>query len=125
MERAVETTRRGTERRQRTAAVFVRFTPAEFATLSERAEAAELSAAGFLRHAALGTRSLRARRQPAANLDVLRRLLGAVGKLGANVNQLAAASNRGALPDGGDIHAAAADIRMLRAQIITALGREP
>lgn len=117
--------RRGSETRQRTAAVMVRLTPDECATLNTRAEAAGLSPAGFMRAAALGNAGPRARRQQPANVDVLRRLLGAVGSVGANCNQLSARANRGELPAVDELRAAAGDIRELRSGIMTALGRVP
>jgi len=124
MEQEALNIRRGSETRQRTAAVLVRLTPAELATATARAEAAGLSLASYFRAAALGSAGPRVRRQY-ADVDMLRRLLGAVGKVGANVNQLAAAANRGALPDDADIGSAVRDIRDLRAGIMQALGREP
>ena len=119
------TIRHGTEKRQRSATVTIRLTPAELSELQIRAERRGLSSASYCREALIGTAGRRAQRRHPANVDELRRLLGAVGKVGANVNQIAAAANRGRAPDGDEILSAAIDIREMRSAIMQALGRAP
>ncbi len=118
--------RSGSAVRKRSAGVFVRLTPAEFANVTERAAAAGLSLGGYLRAAGTGTAGPRARHKPVQDAELLRMALRAIGALGNNVNQIAAAVNRGELDvDNTNLEAAVADIRMLRAGVMKALGRAP
>ena len=52
----------------------------------------------------------------------LARLLGTVGKIGANVNQLAHRANLGSWPEAQLLHEAAADIQWMRRTLMLALG---
>ena len=125
MDEDIRTRRRGTETRQRSATVTIRLTPVELGELQTRAERRGLSSASYCREALIGTAGPRAQRRHPANVDELRRLLSAVGKVGANINQLAAAANRGQAPGGDEIVSAASAIREMRSAIMNALGRTP
>ncbi len=125
MEETTKPARRGSETRQRTATVLVRLTPAELATLTERATAAGLSAAGYCRAAALGSAGPRARRRGRENIDMMRQLLAVWGKLGANVNQLAARANRGDTPARDELTRASQAVSESRDALMIALGRSP
>ena len=124
MDEAVRPARHGSETRQRTATVLVRLTPTELSALTDRATAAGLSAAGYCRAAALGAAGPRARRRGRENIDMMRRLLAVWGKLGANVNQLAARANRGDTPARDELAAASQAVRESRDALIIALGRQ-
>jgi hypothetical protein len=117
--------KRGSETRQRSKTVTVRLTPPEFDALAARAAASGLKPPGYIRAAAAGAAGPRARREIPASVNELRQLLGAVGKLGANVNQLAAAANRGEVPAERELSSAALAVRDMRAAIMASLGRSP
>jgi hypothetical protein len=115
----------GSEQRQRTAHLMVRLTPAERATLDAAADRAGLSLAGYARSTLLAAKPVRQARRPPVERAALARLLGAVGKLGANVNQIARVLNAGGSIDPPAFAGATADIAVVRAAIMAALGREP
>lgn len=99
------------ESRQKQDRLTVRFTPAEREQLEALADRAGLTLGSYLRSRALETPTMRAIRRPTAAVDVLKRLLGQVGKIGGNLNQLAKGVNRGETPLVTDIHDTLAAIR--------------
>lgn len=108
----------------KTCFVAVRCTADEHASLTAAATQAGLSVGAYLRTTALGSPSPRAVRRPPAEKEALARLLGAVGKVGGNVNQLARAANTtGDMPAPDELAAIAGDVRAIRAALMKALGR--
>ncbi len=84
----------GSEKRQRTKRQSVRFSEDEFNRIAARADNSGLGFAAFLRAAALdGDAGPRAQRRPPADHKALRQILGHVGRIGNNVNQIARALN--------------------------------
>lgn len=117
----------GTEKRQRTRQFSVRFTDAEAASLDRKADATGLSTAAYLRACALGDAGPRATRKPPVVKEELVRILGQLGKIGSNVNQIARAVNTGADPNGlaDDIKAAVVALAEMQTATLGALGRAP
>ncbi|HEX3983909.1 MAG TPA: plasmid mobilization relaxosome protein MobC [Acidisoma sp.] len=104
--------------------VAVRCTDAEHATLTAAAAQAGLSVGAYLRTMALGSPGPRAVRRPSVERADLARLLGELGKIGSNVNQLARAANTsGDMPAVDELAAITADVRVLRDALMKALGR--
>ncbi len=104
--------------------VAVRCNDAEYATLTLAAARSGLSVGAFLRAVALGSTGLRAVRRAPAGREELARLLGELGKLGSNANQIARAFNTtGDLPPAHDLAAMRADIAAMRGAVMKALGR--
>jgi Bacterial mobilisation protein (MobC) len=107
--------------------VAVRLTIDQWAKLDSKATAAGLQLGGYLRSVALGS----VERQSAAKLPLidrqqLARLLGELGKLGSNVNQIAKAFNSvGAVPAVQELMAIRTDMMAMRVALMTALGCEP
>lgn len=101
----------------------VRWTEAEHQELAARAGEAGLSVGAYLRAVALGSAGPRAVKRPPVNRVMLAKLLGAIGHLGSNVNQLAKAANSGTLPANRDLALAAEAIAAMRAVVMKALGR--
>jgi len=118
--------RRKSEKRQRTRQVKTRLTDAEYALFLERADKAGMAAAAFLRTAALDSAGPRAQRRPPVNAQMLRLVLGHLGKVGSNLNQIARHLNRGR-PDDMDeaLLAALADYAHMRDMLYDALGKDP
>lgn len=79
----------GSEKRQRPHVVSVRLNARERAELNSRAERAGISAGAYLRHQGLDVPPPRQRNRPAVEVQVLSRLVGQLGKLGSNLNQIA------------------------------------
>jgi len=108
----------------RTQFIAVRCTPAERAAIAERASQAGLSIGAYLRSLSLGTAGPRAVRRPPIERKELARLLGWLGKLGSNVNQLARGFNRDRmLPGFAELLAIRREVGEMRAALIKALGR--
>ena len=64
-------------------------------------------------------------RRPPVELGELARVLGAIGRVGSNINQLAHVANAtGALPQCQELAAIRADVMAMRAALMRALGRK-
>lgn len=117
-------TRRGTEQRQKSLLVTSRYSPAEFQELDAAASRAGLTRASFQRVQSLGTPKTRSTRRPPIERELLAKLLGQLGRIGSNVNQVAHAANLGAKAR-PDWEATRAEVQEAARAIIAAMGREP
>jgi hypothetical protein len=89
------------------------------------AERAGLTVGPFLRKLALGDAGPRAVRRPPVEKAELARILGALGKIGSNVNQLAHAYNQlGRVPGFPELIAIRREIGEMRTALLKALGRD-
>jgi Bacterial mobilisation protein (MobC) len=103
----------------------IRCTAQERVAILERANKAGLSVGAYLRTLALGSPGPRAVRRPPVERRELARILGQLGKVGSNVNQLAHAYNRDRiLPGFPELLAIREDVREMRAALMGALGRD-
>ena len=104
--------------------IAVRCNVAEYETITTKAAKAGLSVGAYLRTLAIGSAGPRAiRRQPVERV-ALARLLGEFGKLGSNINQIARVVNTtGDRRAEHDLSAIAADVAVMRAALMKALGR--
>jgi hypothetical protein len=109
-------------KRQRTALVAMRFTPIERASLIDRASAAQMDVAAYVRHQTLGTAGPRAkRRRITADLAALAELRGELGYVGNNLNQLTRLANIGDMDRPADLDSVLTRLAGLLAQIDRAL----
>jgi hypothetical protein len=113
----------GSDKRQRNRRIIVRCTDSEFATILDRADRAGLFAAAFLRASALGSPGPRAVRRPPVDRQELARLLGELGRVGNNLNQIARALNVDDPPPTSEITAALKDFSTMRGLVHAALGK--
>lgn len=93
----------GSEKRERAHIIAVRVNGLERAELNLRATRAGISIPAYIRHQALDVPLPRQRNRPAVEMVVLARLLGQVGKIGSNLNQIAKRANMSAYVDELDI----------------------
>jgi hypothetical protein len=104
--------------------IGLRVTAADLARIEEKAQESGLKIGGYLRALALGSAGPRAVKRPRVEREQLARLLGEIGKLGSNVNQLAKWSNTekapASLPELAQIRA---DIATMREAVMKALDR--
>lgn len=115
----------GSEKRARTAHLTIRLTPDERASIDEDAARAGLTAGSFVRQVLLGAPAPRQVRRPPVERGELVRLLGALGHIGGNLNQLAHLANTG-LPIGRQaLLEALSGLATVRDAILRALGRAP
>ena len=113
----------GTEKRQRTRLKAVRFTPDELSALEGAAERAGMSVGAYMRSVLLAAPAPRQSRRPPVEKRALAQLLGHIGKLGSNLNQLARYGNLGRLIEDQHLAEASADVAAMRAAVMDALGR--
>ena len=102
----------------------VRCTIEEFNAISARADGAGRAVGAFLREAALGNAGPRAQRRPPADHVALRQILGQLGKIGSNLNQIARSMNIGEQPDLPELKTAIHAYLETRNAIFKALGKE-
>lgn len=115
----------GTEKRIRDRILPIRLSAEERAAVDAAAEKAGLTTGSYARQVLLGAPAPRQVRRPPVERKELARLLGEVGKIGGNLNQLAKATNQGLTVYHNEILAALGGLRVLRTAILKALGREP
>jgi len=104
--------------------VPIRFSAEQYERLGEKARRAGLTIGTWARTILLGSPGPRAVKRPPVEKAELARLLGAIGKLGGNVNQIAKALNEGRdAPSLAELAEMRSDIAAMRAEIMAALGR--
>jgi hypothetical protein len=104
--------------------IAVRCTAQERAAIIDLATKSGLAIGAYLRATALGSPGPRAVRRPPIERTELARLLGHLGKVGSNINQLAYAYNRDrTLPGLPELLAVRQDVGELRDALMKALGR--
>ena len=103
----------------------IRLSDEQRADLDSRADRARLSTGGYAISAIFNTPPPRQSYRPSVVEEELARLMGAIGKIGSNINQLAHQAHLGSWPDSRALQQACADIRMMRDTLIRAFGRTP
>jgi hypothetical protein len=113
----------GTEKRIRDRVLTIRLTAQERQAVDEAAERAGLVTGSYARQVLLGAPTPRQVRRPPVERRELVRLLGELGRIGGNVNQIARAVNAGVVIYTGEIDTALAGLTDARDAILKALGR--
>ena len=115
--------RSGSEKRQRTTIVTMRISPQEAATIRQLAQSRGETVSAMMRSALLHNRP----RLTRIDLQAVARLLGQLGKIGSNINQIAYHLNAGRPGDRveGRLGDALRDLSELRLVCLQALGKEP
>jgi Mobilization protein NikA len=104
----------GSDKRRRLRQSLVRWTDEEFNAV-----------AAFMRAAALGDAGPRAQRRPPADHKALRQILGELGRVGNNLNQIARALNAGEQARLPELKDALRAYMTIRDAIFAALGKKP
>ena len=112
----------GSETRRRNTSIMVRVTPEERDVIDDLALRRGLTLGAFLRAAALGDAGPRSLTRIPADAAMLQQLLGQIGKVGGNLNQIARQMNTGGAADAAEVRAALAAFDEVRQAILTALG---
>lgn len=115
----------GSENRVRKRILTFRLSDAEHAVIDEAAARAGLVIGSYARQTLLGAPAPRQVRRPAVERRELARLLGELGHIGGNLNQLAKAANSGDQIDVIDLSTELRGLALMRDAILKALGREP
>ncbi len=114
----------GSEKRARTAHLTVRLTPEERAAIDRAADRAGLTPGSYARQVFLGAPAPRQVRRPPVERRELARLLGLIGNIGSNINQIARAANSGDEINAVDLGRQLGDLESVRDAILRALGRD-
>jgi hypothetical protein len=115
----------GSETRPRSHHLTVRLSAEERAAVDAAAEAEGLTSGSYARERMLGGQTARTVKRPPAERKELVRLLGQLGKIGSNLNQMARAANSGTALYADEVSHTLNDLRALRDALLTALGRSP
>lgn len=105
--------------------ISVRCTAQERAQIDALARQAGLSVGAYLRRLAIGSAGPRAVRRPPVERRELARMLGHLGKVGSNLNQIAHAFNRDReVPHLTELKLIREQVKELRDALMAALGRD-
>ena len=111
-------------KRQRQKVIGFRATPEEQAQIESDAKSAGLTIGAYLRKLALDAPIPRQSRRSSVDMTTLSQLLGQLGKIGSNLNQLARQANIGLAPSAPALAEELAALKVLRAEIRQALGKD-
>lgn len=115
----------GTEKRLRTSHITVRLTPDERTSIDGAAERAGFTTGSYVRQIVLAAPTPRQVRRPPIERRELARLLGELGRVGNNINQIARVINSGAEIEMKELEDAIISLGPVRDAILQALGRVP
>ncbi|MBK9131249.1 MAG: plasmid mobilization relaxosome protein MobC [Gammaproteobacteria bacterium] len=115
----------GSDKRQRPHTITVRLSGEERDALQARATERGLAVGAFARAAMLGNTGPRAKRRPTVDQELLRRVLGQIGKVGGNINQIAHRLNSNGSVAPPELRDALDAVLDIRAAIYSALGLQP
>jgi Bacterial mobilisation protein (MobC) len=116
--------RSGSQTRQKPVMVTTAYSPEEFAALDEAASRAGLTRASFQRVQTLADPKTRSTRRAPVDRELLAKVLGQLGKIGGNLNQIAKAANLDQM-ERADLGAALVEIRAVAVVAMEAMGRKP
>lgn len=118
----------GSETRQRQGRITIRLSETEFDRLKEESDRAGLSLSSYVRLALLQAKPARRARRPPFEKALLSRILGELGKIGSNINQIARGLNSGTLRMGltfeDDVQRALGGLIEMRSAVLRGLGRK-
>lgn len=114
----------GTENRQKSGMIGFRVSPEERAEIEMAAAASGLTVGSFVREKLLKASTTRQTRKPALDLILLSKLLGQLGKIGGNLNQIAKRLNEGRGVGSERIVVVLSELSILKESILKALRRE-
>lgn len=115
----------GTDKRQRGVVVTVRMTVEERDRLTALSSRSGLAAGAFMRAAAFGEAGPRAQRRASVDRASLLRLLGELGRVGNNLNQIARRLNSGEAASLPQLSEALGAYMGMRNAVYRALGLDP
>jgi hypothetical protein len=115
----------GSEKRERFRNLTVRLTLVERAAIDAAADRAGLTISSYVREMLLNGPQPRAVHRPQIERAELAKVLGELGKIGSNINQIAHAANLGDAVPRRRIRLALEELAVMKDALLKALGREP
>ncbi|MGB7416262.1 MAG: plasmid mobilization relaxosome protein MobC [Thermosynechococcaceae cyanobacterium] len=101
-----------------------RVTPKELEQLDEDAQRSGRTRSDYIRKMLLNAPKPRQYRRPAGNEKLLASLIGHIGKLGSNINQIARNTNAGQSADTAYLQEGIVALREMKSDLKRALGRQ-
>ncbi len=117
--------RKKSQKRRRSAQFKTPMTPQEYAEASALAAAAGMTRAAWSRSKLLGTPGPRSQRRMPTDAKAMREIIGHLGRVGNNLNQIAYHLNTGDAPDIPELRQALADYAPIRNAIYKIIGLDP
>ena len=114
----------GSETRVRSKHLTIRLSPDERGSIDQAADRSGLTPGSYARQVLLGAPAPRQVRRPPVERRELARLLGEIGHVGSNLNQIARLGNVGEDIDATELATVLADLGVVREAILKALGRD-
>lgn len=114
----------GSEKRVRSKHLTIRFSPEERALIDQSADRSGLTPGSYARQVLLGAPAPRQVRRPPIERRELARLLGELGHVGGNLNQMARDMNLGRGIVSSDLKQELQGLGLVREAIMKALGRD-
>jgi hypothetical protein len=114
----------GSETRVRSKHLTIRLSPDERGSIDQAADRSGLTPGSYARQVLLGAPAPRQVRRPPIERRELARLLGELGHVGSNLNQIARLGNVGEDIDVAELATVLADLATVREAILKALGRD-
>jgi len=114
----------GSETRVRSKHLTIRLSPDERGSIDQAADRSGLTPGSYARQVLLGAPAPRQVRRPPIERRELARLLGELGHVGSNLNQIARLRNVGEEIDAAELATVLADLGIVREAILKALGRD-
>ena len=114
----------GSEKRIRTKHLTIRLSPEERAAIDQVADRSGLTPGSYARQVVLGAPAPRQVRRPPVERRELARLLGEIGHIGSNINQISRICNIRDDIDAARLDAELAELAVVRLAILRALGRD-
>ena len=115
----------GSEKRVRSKHLTIRLSPEERDDIDGDAQRAGLTAGSYARGVLLGAPTPRQVRRPPVERQEVVRLIGQLGYIGNNLNQIARVLNSGDEADDQALYQAITDLHAMRDAALKALGRTP
>jgi hypothetical protein len=114
----------GSETRVRSKHLTIRLSPDERGSIDQAADRSGLTPGSYARQVLLGAPAPRQVRRPPVERRELARLLGELGHVGGNLNQIACDMNFGRGVDARDLKQELHGLGLVREAILKALGRD-
>lgn len=110
-------------KRQRTRQINIRVSDEELEKIEADAGRAGITVGAYVRQVLLDAPIPRQSKRPSIEKESLSKLLGQIGKIGSNINQLAKSNNRGIAPYAHEMHTALEMLLLLQQEVLQALGK--
>lgn len=121
----MEKNRSGSNKRKRQNQLLIRLTDDERVQLDQDADRVGATTASYARQVLVDAPIPKQSKRPAVEIELLRKTLAELNKIGSNINQLARSHNQGLIPYQHSVEAELEILNDAIAQVLVALGKTP